>query len=235
MTKSSFTKSSIGRKLLMALSGLFLVVFLLQHASINMLSVFSPDAFNDVAHFMGTNWLIQYIMQPVLAFGVMFHLIMGIYLEIKNRSARPTKYASNKPGANSSFPSRSMIYTGLTILLFLGLHFYDFWFPELGVKFVQGDMSGLIDINDPESGYRYYEELRHKFVDIWRVALYVVSFIFLALHLLHGFQSAFQSVGFNHNRYTPLVKRAGTIYAIVVPAAFIFIALYHFITCVAHS
>ena len=86
----------------MALSGLFLIVFLLQHCTINFLSVVAPDAFNNVSHFMGTNPLIQYALQPVLAFGVFFHLIMGIYLERKNRSARPIKYAMDKPATNSS-------------------------------------------------------------------------------------------------------------------------------------
>lgn len=214
----------------MALSGFFLVFFLLQHMSINMLSVVSKESFNDVAHFMGTNGLVQYLLQPILAIGVLFHLLMGIYLEMKNRSARPQGYAYNKPGANSSLPSRTMIYTGLTIMLFLGLHFYDFWFPELKVKFIDGDMSGLVNSENPDSGLRYYQEVRHKFVDPVRVGLYVLAFIFLAMHLMHGFQSAFQSVGFNHKKYTPVLKKLGNLFAVVVPAGFIFIALYHFFT-----
>ena len=117
-----------------------------------------------------------------------------------------------------------MIITGLMVLLFLGLHFYDFWFPELNVKFIQGDMSGLSE----NGSYRYFEELQHKFHDPIRVGLYVLSFIFLALHLMHGFQSAFQSVGFNHSRYTPIIKSLSNIYAIVVPLGFVLIAVYHF-------
>lgn len=223
MSNSSISKSSIGKKILMALSGFFLLIFLLQHMAINMLSVLSPEMFNEVSHFMGTNPLIQFAMQPVLAFGVVFHLIMGMALELKNRAARPIKYAYNKPGENSSWISRNMIYTGIMIMLFLGLHFYDFWFPELKLKFIDGDMSGLL----AEGGFRYYEELVHKFVDPVRVGLYVLSFVFLALHLLHGFQSAFQSVGFNHNKYTPIIKKLGNAYAILIPAGFIFIALFH--------
>lgn len=176
---------------------------------------------------MGTNPVVQFLLQPVLAFGVIFHLIMGMVLELKNSKARPQKYAYNKPGENSSWMSRNMIYTGITIMLFLGLHFYDFWFPELKVKFIDGDMSGMLP---GEEGYRYFTELRHKFVDPIRVGLYVLSFVFLALHLLHGFQSAFQSVGFSHKKYTPLIKKLGNIYAILVPAGFIFIALYHHFT-----
>jgi len=104
-------KTSIARKILMALSGLFLLVFLLQHFIINFLSVLSADAFNAASHFMGYNPLIQFIMQPILLFGVVFHLIMGIVLEMQNRKARTVKYAVNGASANSSWMSRNMIST----------------------------------------------------------------------------------------------------------------------------
>ena len=223
---SGILNSSIGRKFAMALSALFLMVFLLQHFSINILSVFSPETFNDVSHFMGTFPLVQYVLQPVLIFGVVFHFVMGFVLEIKNNKARQISYAKNNGGANSTWMSRNMIWSGLAILAFVGLHFYDFWFPEINTKFIVGDMSGLIDPNNAESGYRYFEELQHKFVDIWRVVLYVIAFVFLALHLLHGFDSAFQSVGAN-NKYTKGLKRFSKIYAIGIPLGFIFIALFH--------
>lgn len=221
-----FSKSSVGKKILMALSGFFLMFFLLQHLLINMLSVISPDAFNEASHFMGTNPFIQYAMQPVLIFGVIFHLLMGITLELKNKQARPIKYAMNKPSENASWVSRNMIITGIMVMLFLALHFYDFWIPEIKIKFIDGDMSGTISGID---GYRYFVELQHKFVNPVRVGLYVLSFIFLALHLLHGFQSAFQSVGFNHKKYTPVLKKLGNIYAIAIPLGFIVVAIFHFI------
>ena len=119
-----------------------------------------------------------------------------------------------------------MIWSGLAILAFILLHFYDFWLPELNTKFIDGDMSGLIDLNNAESGFRYHEELVHKFEDMWRVILYVIAFIFLALHLLHGFNSAFQSVGAN-NKYTKGLKGFSKVYAIGIPLGFIFIALFH--------
>jgi succinate dehydrogenase / fumarate reductase cytochrome b subunit len=214
-------KTSIARKILMALSGLFLLVFLLQHFIINFLSVVSPSGFNSVSHFMGYNPLIQFVMQPILMFGVVFHLIMGILLEMQNRGARSVKYAVNGAGANSSWMSRNMIITGLTVMMFLGLHMYDFWAPEMLYKYIEPM---------PQDPTRYFIELQHKFVDPIRVALYCVSFIFLALHLLHGFQSAFQSVGFRHNRYTPTIKKLGTIYAIAIPLGFIAIALFHYVS-----
>lgn len=214
----------------MALSGFFLLVFLLQHLTINFISVISADGFNEASHFMGTNPIVQFLFQPILAFGVIFHLAMGMRLELQNRAARPVKYAMNKGSENSSWMSRNMIITGIMVLLFLGLHFYDFWIPELNVKYVHGDMSGLIDPMYPDSGMRYWEELHHKFHDPVRVGIYVLSFVFLALHLMHGFQSAFQSVGFNHKKYTPAIKQLSNIYAVVVPLGFIIVAVYHFAT-----
>lgn len=224
-SQNGLLSASIARKYAMALSGLFLISFLVIHVTINFVSVFSADAYNTASHFMGTNPIIQFVMQPVLAFGTIFHLIMGMVLETKNRSSRPQKYAYSKPEANASWMSRNMIITGVMILLFFGLHFYDFWFPEISVKYLQGDMSGL----NAEGGWRYFEELQHKMHDPIRVTLYVLAFVFLALHLLHGFQSAFQSVGFNHKSYTPAIKKLSTAFAIVVPLAFIIIAVYHYL------
>ena len=213
--------SSIGRKFAMALSALFLIIFLLQHFLINFTSVISEETFNELSHFMGTNPLVQFLAQPILIFGVLLHFIMGFILEAKNRSSREVKYAMNKGNANSSWLSRNMIYSGLVILLFMGLHFYDFWIPEMNYKYIE------FKAEDPN---RYYEELLHKFHDPVRVGIYALSFVFLALHLLHGFQSAFQSAGVNHRKYTPIIKKAGNAYAILIPAGFIFIAVYHYIT-----
>lgn len=220
---SGILNSSIGRKFAMALSALFLMVFLLQHFAINILSVFSPDTFNDVSHFMGTFWVIQYLLQPVLIFGVIFHFVMGFVLEFKNWSARKIGYAKNSPSGNSSWMSRNMFLSGAVILAFLILHFIDFWIPEINTKYIQGDMSGLLADG---VGYRYFEELQHKFHSLLRTIAYVIAFILLSFHLLHGFSSAFQSVGAN-NKYTKGLKKFGKAYAILVPLGFIFIALYH--------
>jgi succinate dehydrogenase / fumarate reductase cytochrome b subunit len=121
--------------------------------------------------------------------------------------------------------SRNMIITGIMILLFLGLHMYDFWWHEITVKYIDGGSNGFSSIF--RSSDRYYHELQTKFVDIVRVIIYCVSFIFLSLHLMHGFQSAFQSVGFRHSKYTPVIKKLGIAYAIIIPAGFVFIALFH--------
>ncbi|MBT8269754.1 MAG: succinate dehydrogenase cytochrome b subunit [Bacteroidia bacterium] len=218
---SRFFSSSIGRKFAMALSAIFLMIFLLQHFAINFTSVFSADLFNEISHFMGTNPLIQFVIQPILIFAVVYHFVMGFILEIQNRKARAVNYSKNNGGANSSWMSRNMIWSGLVILAFLGLHFYDFWFPEINTKFIEGDWSGLHN-----GQFRYFHELQEKFLSPVRVGLYVLSFVLLAMHLLHGFGSAFQSMG-ARNKYIDGLKVFGKFYAILVPLGFVFIALYH--------
>ena len=213
----SVLSSSIARKVAMALSALFLIIFLVIHVAVNLTSLFSEDLFNELSHFMGTNPLIQFAMQPVLIFGVVLHFVLGFILEFKNWSARNVKYAKFNGAASSSWMSRNMIYTGGVVLAFLLLHFGDFWIPELQYKY--------IDVLSEEPT-RYFAELQHKFVSPVRVGFYVLAFVLLALHLWHGFQSAFQSMGFN-NKYTSCVKSLGKIYAIVIPLGFIIIALFH--------
>ena len=214
---SGFFKSSIGRKVAMALSAFFLMFFLLQHFAINLLSVFSGDLFNAVSHFMGTNWLIQFVMQPILIFGVVFHFVMGFVLELKNWKARKVSYVKNNGGANSSWMSRNMIWSGVAILAFIILHFIDFWFPEINHKYIE-----VL----PEDPTRYFHELQEKFVSPIRVGAYVVAFVFLMLHLMHGFTSAFQSMGATAGRKKTL-QNIGKAYSIIIPLGFIIIALYH--------
>ena len=220
---SGLLKSSIGRKFAMAISAFFLMFFLLQHFVINLTSIF-PDhgaTFNNLSHFMGTNPLIQYGMQPVLIFGVVFHFVMGFVLEIKNRSARQVSYAQNNGAANSTWMSRNMIWSGLAILAFMVLHFIDFWFPEIDTKFIKGDWTGLHN-----GEFRYFHELQEKFHNPIRVGAYIGAFAFLAMHLLHGFNSAFQSMGAN-NKYTKGLKTFGKLYAILIPLGFVVIAVFH--------
>ena len=213
----SLKTSSIIRKVSMALSGLFLVVFLTQHFTINLTSVFSENVFNEISHFMGNNFIVQFILQPILIFGVVFHFIMGFILEYINRKSRDTSYVSFKGSSNSNWMSRNMIYSGIVILSFLGLHFYDFWIPEINYKYVE-----ILPIDED----RYYEELVHKFESPIRTFIYSVSFIFLALHLYHGFSSSFQSVGFN-NKYSSALKLFAKGFSIIIPLGFIFIAIFH--------
>ncbi|MDC1197409.1 succinate dehydrogenase cytochrome b subunit [uncultured Algibacter sp.] len=216
-----FFKSSIGRKVAMALSAFFLMFFLIIHLAVNITSVFSEASFNELAHFMGTNPLVQFALQPVLIFGVVFHFVMGFILEIKNKKANGVNYAKNNGAANSTWMSRNMIYSGLAILAFIVLHFIDFWIPELNTKYVVGDMSGM-----HLGEFRYYQELVEKFHSHIRTIAYVLAFILLGLHLAHGFTSAFQSMGVTAGRKKTL-QNIGKGYSIIIPLGFIIIALYH--------
>ena len=217
---SVFFNTSIARKISMALSAIFLMIFLLQHFAINFTSVVSPDLFNELSHFMGTNPLVQFVLQPVLIFGVVFHFVMGFILELKNRKANSLKYAKNNGAANSSWMSRNMIWSGLAILSFMLLHFVDFWFPELNYKYFAAN---------PEDPTRYFHELQDKFTYAPRVIAYVIAFVFLSLHLLHGFTSALQSLGSTLGRKKILIK-ISYIYSLALPLGFIYIALFHYFT-----
>ena len=212
--------SSIGRKILMALSGIFLVVFLTQHFLINITSVFSENLFNTLSHFMGNNPLVQFILQPILIFGVIFHFVMGFYLEILNSKSRKKNYSKYSGSSNASWISRNMIFSGGVILIFLVLHFIDFWIPEMNYKYVE-----VL----PEDPNRYFEELVHKFESPIRTLIYSLSFVFLALHLLHGFSSSFKTVGVN-SKYYDLIQKATFIFSITIPLGFVFIAIFHNLT-----
>lgn len=209
----------------MALSALFLMLFLIMHVTVNTISLISADAFNEASHFMGTNPFVQFLLQPILILGVVYHFVMGFILEVRNRNSRAVAYVKNNGSANSTWMSRNMIYSGLVILAFLALHFIDFWFPEMNTKYVLGDTSGLT----AEGGFRYFEELHHKFENPLRVGAYVLAFVFLSLHLLHGFGSAFQSVGTDY-KYIKGLRGFGKFYAIFIPLLFIIIALFHHFT-----
>ena len=204
MLKKLFN-SSIGRKIAMALSGIFLIVFLTQHFLINITSVFSESLFNWLSHFMGTNPIVQFVLQPILIAGVLFHFVMGFILDYQNRKARPVNYAVFRGSKNSLLVSRYMILSGTVILSFLALHFYDFWIPEMEYKYIQFK---------PDDPNRYHHELVEKFQDPIKVGFYCISFLFLALHLVHGLASSTQSLG-TSNKYSSLIKKISYSFGIV--------------------
>lgn len=217
MAKESLLRSSIGKKFTMALSALFLLIFLTQHFVLNSLAIISPEAFDEASHFMGYQPIVQYVVQPILIIAVVYHFVMGFVLEIQNRNARgPVGYAVNKASANSTWASRNMIWSGAAILAFLVLHFIDFWIPEMNYKYIAAEL---------EDAHRYHHELMHKFQNPYRVIAYVIAFFLLMMHLLHGFQSAFQSIGARHRKYTPFIKSFGKVYAIVISVGFMLIAI----------
>jgi succinate dehydrogenase / fumarate reductase cytochrome b subunit len=207
--------SSIVRKFIMALSGLFLIIFLITHLVINSLTLASSkDLFNEAAHFMATNPII-YAMQYVLALGFIIHIGMGIKLTIQNKRARSQEYVYNKMSKNTNLSSRSMIVSGGLVIVFLALHLRDYFYQ---MKFV-----GL-----PE-GTTDYDLVVNLFTNPYYTAVYVIAFIVLGIHLNHGFKSAFQSMGANHKKYNPLIKIVSTAYSIVIALGFSTIAIFHFI------
>ena len=213
--KSKMELSSIVRKFIMALSGLFLIVFLITHLVINSLTLASSkDLFNEAAHFMATNPII-YAMQYVLALGFIIHIGMGVKLTIQNKRARSQEYVYNKMSKNTDLSSRSMIISGGLVIVFLALHLRDYFYQ---MKFV-----GL-----PE-GTTDYDLVVNLFTNPYYTAVYVIAFIVLGVHLNHGFKSAFQSMGANHKKYNPLIKIVSTAYSIVIALGFSTIAVFHFI------
>src|SRR5699024_7047900 len=123
-----FLNTTVAKKFAMGISGLFLVLYLIVHVTVNLMSVISPEIYNSLSEFMGYNFIIQAILQPILFIGIVFHFVMAFILEIKNSMTRPISYVKFKRGKNSTWMSHSMIYTGVVVLLFLGLHVYDFFF-----------------------------------------------------------------------------------------------------------
>ncbi len=217
---SKTLNSTLGRKLLMALTGLFLVFFLIGHVTGNML-LFKDDggqAFNEYAKFMTTNQFVQ-ILSILTYVSVLAHVVVSVLLTIRNRNARPIGYGQRNASANSSWSSRNMGILGTIILVFLAVHLQGFWY--------QMHWGDLPYVNyDGEEYKNLYEVVVFAFQELWIVLFYVISMVFLAFHLSHGFASAFQSLGIRHNKYTPAIKTLGLIFSIVVPALFASMPIY---------
>jgi len=202
--------SSVSRKFVMALAGLFLLLFLPLHLLINLMLLKSdPEPFNSAAHFMSTFPVIK-ITEVILFSAILIHVLYGIYLQIRNWLARPTGYISGNK-SKTSFFSKFMIWTGLSILTFLILHFFNFYFIKLGL--VPGDPEDFYTI-----AHNLFKVTAYNYI-------YLLCFILLGLHLFHAFSSAFQTLGLNHRIWTPVVNVFAWIYSIGIPAGFAYISL----------
>lgn len=202
--------SSISKKIVMALAGLFLLTFLPVHLTINLLLLKSdPEPFNDAAHFMATFPLVK-IMEIVLFSAIIIHIAWGVLVQVQNWLARPVGYVSGNK-SETSFFSRFMIWTGATILTFLVLHFFNFYFVKLGL--VKGN---------PEDFYT----MAHSLFKIPAYNyIYLSCFALLGFHLYHAFSSAFQTLGLNHRIWTPVVKLVALFYAVLIPSGFALISI----------
>lgn len=205
---SNTLSSSLGKKLLMGITGLFLISFLVVHCGVNA-CIFVNDGgetFNEAAEFMGTNFFIR-TAEIVLFLGLLLHIVDGLLLWSQNNKKRSVGYAMVS-GANSTWYSRSMGLLGTLLLLFLILHLKHFWYVSRLTDQITGGHVTL------------YQEMQEVFKSPIVVLIYVLGCISLAYHLLHGFQSAFQTMGWNHPKYTPFIKTVGAAFAILIPLIF---------------
>lgn len=229
MSKSVLIKSSLAKKYWMAATGLFLCLFLAGHLAGNLQLFISGEEgrlqFNEYALFMTTNPAVK-ILSYVTYFSILFHAVDGILLTLENRKARPVGYAYSNPGANSTWYSRSMAVLGTAILVFIVVHMQNFWY-----RMHFGDLP--IDMNGNKDLYQVVMDFFNPAVNstaIVALLIYVVAMGALAFHLMHGFQSAFQSVGLRHKKYTPIIEKIGFAFAVIVPLAFASIPVYLFLT-----
>jgi succinate dehydrogenase / fumarate reductase, cytochrome b subunit len=210
---STFT-SSIGKKLVVGTTGLFLCSFLVVHCLINsfiFVDIFNPndngELFNAGAEFMGTNPVIR-TMEIVLFLGLIAHIVQALALYFENKKARPVAYASLNANANSKWYSRSMALLGTLILVFLIIHLRHFWYvSRLTDEITSGEET-------------LFNEMKEVFENPFIVLLYVAAQFSLGYHLLHGFQSGFQTLGLNHKKYTPIIQATGKVFSIVIPLLF---------------
>jgi len=207
---NKFLISSISKKIVMTIAGIFLLVFLPVHLGINFLLLKSdPEPFNSASRFMAT-FLPVKIVEVLLITSILVHVIYGIYFQISNWLVRPVRcISSNKP--ETSFFSKFMIWTGASVLTFLVLHFFNFYFIKLGI--VEGNHADFYSV-----AHNLFKIPAYNFI-------YLVCFVLLGFHIYHAIISAFQTLGLNHKIWTPIIKKAALVYAIIIPLGFAFISI----------
>lgn len=209
--------SSVGKKWVMALTGIFLILFLIVHAGVNA-TIWANDGglmFNKAAHFMGSTVVIR-VLEVGLFVGIFIHIIQGYVLEFSNRAKRKKGYRVSMGNRGSTWYSRSMGLLGTILLLFFILHWYHFWIPS---RFT--GISGSIVLPGTEKElHDVYRLMQVTFSQAWVVIVYVLACFSLAWHLIHGFQSAFRTMGLSSSRWIPVVKTTGIVYAVIICTAF---------------
>ena len=218
----NFFVSSIGRKLIMSLTGLFLISFLVIHLIGNLQLLYDDDgvAFNTYAYFMTNNPLIKTVSFG-LYFFILLHAIQGIIIALYNRKMKGSNYEKSS-NQNASWASKNMALLGILILAFLLIHMGDFWFK---MKFT--DQLREIPYNDENVMMKdLYHRVTLAFKELWIVVAYLIGLIALGFHLMHGFASAFTSLGLRHKKYTPLINAVGALSAILLPLGYAIIPLY---------
>jgi succinate dehydrogenase / fumarate reductase cytochrome b subunit len=215
-------RSSIGRKVIMALTGLFMCTFLVVHlaGNLQLLKDDGGEAFNIYAKFMTSNPLIKFIAYGNYAI-ILLHVFDGLFLTLANRSARPVAYAYAAPKVGASWSSRNMGILGTIILVFLIVHMRNFWYEM--------HFGSLPTANYGGTDYKnLYEIVAFSFKNPIYVGVYVLSMAAIGFHLVHGFASAFQSLGLHHSKYNPLIQSVGYGFAILIPILYAVIPVYMF-------
>lgn len=236
MSNNGLLKSSLAKKYMMALTGLFLCLFLVGHLLGN-LQLFVTGAegaekFNLYAKFMTTNPLIK-VLSYVTYASILFHVLDGFVLTIQNRKARPVKYVVEKGSANSSWSSRNMAVLGTILLVFIVTHMQHFWYVMHFGGIEQVIIGGESVKNLHTVVMNFFDPAMNQSA-LMMVCLYVFSMAAMGYHLQHGFFSAFQSLGLNHKKYTPMIKKLGTAFCILIPLAFASIPVYLYYIQIAH-
>lgn len=224
---AKFLTSSIGKKVVMSLTGLFLIVFLIVHLLGNLQLILAPDggqSFNEYAYFMTHNPIIKFTSYGLYAF-ILIHAIQGILLAYYNRKARGEQRYAVKVDRTAG-ASKSSIYMGslgTVILVFIVIHMVQFWLQMKLGNTAMVSYEGGTEVKD------LYTLVAAAFENVAFVIFYVVAMIFIAFHLWHGFQSAWQTLGLNHKKYTPLIKAVGYTYSVLVPLGFAAIPIVMFL------
>ena len=221
-----FFSTSTGRKFLMGITGLFLVLFVAVHLTINLLLVFDDSGvlFNSAAHFMSTNWIVK-IIEPLLGLGFLIHILWSFFLEYHNYKARPVSYNKKISGETSSWASRNMLIIGSLVLVFLVIHIYNFYrVIKFNPEILQKVLIGGVEMKD---SYTLIADLFKSSIayDI----LYILAGILLGLHLSHGFWSAFQTLGLSNKQWLGRLQMLAKIYAVIVATGFSAIPIYFLI------
>lgn len=223
MNWSELFASSIGKKLVMGITGLFLISFLVVHAGINACifkdlfdSSDNGDMFNRAADFMGRTVVIR-IMEVVLFIGFLIHIIQGLILEVQNRSKRKKGYKVSMGNKGSAWYSRSMGLLGTILLIFLILHWWHFWIPS---RFTHAGLEEVITLSNGRESHNLFNLMKVTFSEWWVVIVYILACVSLAWHLAHGFQSAFRTMGLHNSRYLRSINAFGIGYSIIISLLF---------------
>lgn len=216
-------QSSVGRKVIMSITGIFLILFLTFHSLMNIVVLFSAEAYNAVASALGANWY-AIIGTGVLALGFVVHILYALYLTWLNLKARGNdRYAVTQRQEGVSWASKNMFVLGVIVLGFLVLHMINFWTKMQLVELVHGHNWAAAGLHDPQDGAYFINEL---FSSPLYCVLYIVWLVALWFHLTHGIWSSLHSIGLNNKTWMPRVKCISNVYSTIIVLLFMAIPVY---------